>query len=214
LQSIIIFVRHGESEGNKSDSFNGSLNLPLTERGKKQAEQTAEFLERYPIDAIYSSDLDRAYETATFTAKRKNIPIVKCRKLREIYGGDFEGIPYSEIEAKFPKEYHAWRHDMGNCRCPNGESIKELFERVKFKVCEIAKKHRGQTVLITTHATPIRAMSTAWLKKDITDIGSIPWVKNASVTIVDYSDIDHPEIILYDEHTHLKDLLTELPSYI
>ena len=93
-------------------------------------------------------------------------------------------------------------------------SIKELFERVKNEVNEIARKHTGKTVLIATHATPIRAMSTLWFKKNIEDIRDIDWVKNASVTVVNYDDIENPEVLLYDEHKHLNDILTELPSTI
>lgn len=214
MSTILIFVRHGESEGNKSDSFNGHINVPLSILGKRQAAKTAEFLDQFKIDAVYSSDLTRAYETAKFTADRQNITIVTSKNLREINGGDFEGVKYSEIEARFPKEYNDWRNDMGNCRCPNGESVRELLQRVNNTVMQIVEKHKGQTVMIATHGTPMRAMSTVWFKKDITDIRDYDWVRNASVTIVNYDDVKNPKVIMYDECRHLKGLLTELPSYI
>ncbi len=214
MSTTLIFVRHGESEGNQSDSFNGHINVRLTERGRLQAAKTAEFLDQYEINAIYSSDLARAYETAQFTANRKNLTVVTSKNLREINGGDFEGVKYSEIEKRFPKEYYDWTNNMGNCRCPNGESVRELAARVNKEVLAIAKKHQGQTVMITTHGTPIRAMSTIWFQKDITDIRDYHWVKNASVTVVDYDDIETPKVLVYDEHDHLNGLLTELPSYI
>lgn len=59
MSTTLIFVRHGESEGNRSDSFNSHVNVPLTNLGKRQAQKTAEFLDRYKIDAVYSSDLAR-----------------------------------------------------------------------------------------------------------------------------------------------------------
>ncbi len=214
MATTLIFLRHGQSEGNKLKTFNGSLDFPLTEIGNLQAEKSAEFLDKYKIDYIYSSDLKRAYQTAEQTAKRQNLPIIKSKNLREIHGGDFEGIKFDEISLKFPKEFDLWVNDMGNCVCPKGESIKELFERVKNEVNEIARKHTGKTVLIATHATPIRAMSTLWLKKNIEDIRDVDWVKNASVTVVNYDDIENPEVLLYDEHKHLNDILTELPSTI
>ena len=214
MSTMLIFVRHGESEGNKLDSFNGNRNLPLTSLGRRQAECTAEFLDPYKIDAIYSSDLDRAFETARFTAIRKNLTIIASKNLREIFGGDFEGVKYSEITERFPNEYHAWKYDMGNCRCPNGESVKELLARVNREVLSIAERHKGQTVMIATHATPIRAMSTIWFKKEITEIRNFEWVKNASVTMVNYDNTDNPKVMMYDERKHLNGLLTGLPSYI
>lgn len=212
MKTTLIFVRHGQSEGNKVNRFNGHINLKLTELGKKQAECTAEYLDRFQIDAIYSSDLSRAYETGLATANRRNMEITSSKELREIFGGDFEGKVFDTLEDLYPEEFHTWMTDMGNCRCPNGESIRELFDRVNKEVLRIANAHQGQTVLITTHATPIRAMSTLWMKKNITEIKSVDWVKNASVTVVDYSDVNEPKIILYDEHAHLEDLATGLPK--
>ena len=214
MSTILIFVRHGESVGNKIDSFNGSIDHPLSSRGRAQAECTAKFLDRYKIDKIYSSDLSRAYETASFTAKRRDMEIIPSKSLREIDGGNFEGVEYRLLEEKYPVEYGAWKNDMGNCRCPGGESVRELLARVSAEVLKIAKDNIGKTVLIATHATPIRVMSTVWAKRDITKVREFPWVKNASVTVVNYDDPENPEVILYDEATHLAELATELPSYI
>lgn len=214
MPTTLIFMRHGESSGNKSSSFNGNLDLDLTQLGENQAECTAQYLDKYKIDIIYSSDLKRAFKTALHTAKRQNIEIIKSKNLREIFGGDFEGLKYDKIEQMFPKEYNLWRNDMGNCVCPNGESIRDLEKRVNREVKNIAMRNKDKTVLISTHATPIRVMSTVWYKKDITNIRDFDWVKNASVTVVNYDDIENPKVIEYDVHNHLTDLLTHLPSTI
>ncbi len=198
--------------GNKEDSFNGSLDHPLSPLGKKQAECTAEYLDRYHIDKIYASDLSRAYETATIIANRKNMEVVPNKNLREIYGGKFEGLPYKLLKERYPVEYSAWKNDMGNCRCPDGESVRELLARVSTEVLSIVKSNIGKTILIATHATPIRVMSTVWAKKDITTIREFEWVKNASVTVVDYENLEEPKVILYDEAKHLKELMTQLPA--
>jgi len=134
LSTILIFVRHGESEGNKSNRFNGSLNLPLTDKGKEQARKTAEYLKKYKIDRIYSSDLSRALETGKIIAKSQNIDVIESKELREIYGGDFEGEIYDDLRIKFPVEFKTWLNDLGNCTCPNGESIRDLLERFNRKI--------------------------------------------------------------------------------
>lgn len=214
LATILIFVRHGESEGNMSGRFNGSLDFPLTERGKIQAVKTAEYLDKYKIDKVYASDLLRAKETAEIIAKRQNLKITERKALREINGGDFEGVVYEELYERFPVEFKIWRNDLGNCKCPNGESIRELLNRFNTEVLEIAKNNNDKTVLIGTHAMPIRAMKTVWDQKDITEIKDIAFVKNAAVTVVDYTDIENPKVLEYDVADHLGELITEIPKHV
>jgi len=214
MPTTLIFVRHGESEGNKNGRYNGQLNLPLSDIGKSQAEKTAEFLDKFKIDVIYSSDLSRAYDTALATSKRQNIPIISSKEIREIFGGKFEGLEYAKIKDIYPEEYNSWINDMANCQCPDGESVKDVYLRVSNKISDIVLNNKEKTVLIVTHGLPLRIMSTVWYKKSLSEIRDFEWMKNASVTVVNYDDINKPEVILYDEHSHLNDLITELPSNI
>jgi len=214
MQTILIFVRHGESEGNKSSRFNGSLNLPLTERGQLQASKTALYLKKFKIDKVYASDLSRAAQTGKTIAEMQNCDIVFCKELREIFGGDFEGQLYDDLRTKFPKEFGIWLNDLGNCVCPNGESIKDLLKRFNDKIISIVNENIGKTIVIATHAMPIRVMSTVWSKKDITKVRDFEFVRNASVTVVDYTDINNPEVLVYDEAEHLGELVTELPHNV
>lgn len=212
MATILIFIRHGESEGNKNSRFNGNLDLLLTDRGREQAQKTAEYLDKYKIDKVYASDLKRALETAEIIAKRQNLDVIKDKNLREIFGGDFEGQIYEDLRTKFPAEFGMWLNDLGNCRCPNGESIRELLHRFNKRIKEIAQENSDNTILIGTHAMPIRVMSTVWSKKDITEIRDFDFVRNASVTVVDYSDIENPIVLEYDVAEHLGELATELPK--
>ena len=214
MATILIFIRHGESEGNKGNRFNGNLDLPLTERGRMQAHKTAEYLDKYKIDKVYASDLSRALETAEIIAKRQNVELVQRKELREIFGGDFEGQIYDDLRIKFPVEFGMWLNDLGNCRCPNGESIRELLHRFNNEVKRIAVENKDKTVLIGTHAMPIRVMSTIWNKKDITKVRDFDFVRNASVTVVDYTNIEEPVVLEYDVAEHLEELTTELPKNI
>ena len=212
MSTILIFLRHGESEGNKNSRFNGNLDLLLTDRGRVQAQKTAEYLDKFKIDKVYASDLKRALETAEIVAKRQSLEVIKDKNLREIFGGDFEGKIYSELNKLYPVEFGMWLNDLGNCRCPNGESIRELLERFNTRIKEIATENKDKTILIGTHAMPIRVMSTVWNKKDITQVREYEFVRNASVTVVDYSDINNPVVLEYDVAEHLGELATELPK--
>ena len=138
--------------------------------------------------------------------------MIADKALREIYGGDFEGKIYSELGKLYPIEFDKWLNDLGNCRCPNGESVRELLHRFNTRIKEIAVENRGKTILIGTHAMPIRVMSTVWSRKDITKVRDFEFVRNASVTVVDYSDIEEPVVLKYDVAEHLGDLATELPK--
>ncbi len=212
LATVLIFIRHGESEGNKVSRFNGSLDLPLTDKGREQAVKTAEYLKKYKIDKVYSSNLSRALETARIIADTQGVDVIENEKLREIYGGDFEGETYDDLRIKFPVEFGAWFDDLGNCKCPNGESVRELLHRFNEEVKHIAAENTDRTVLIGTHAMPIRVMSAVWNKKDITQVRDFDFVRNASVTVVDYSDIENPVVLEYDVAEHLGELTTELPK--
>lgn len=214
MATILIFIRHGESEGNKVSRFNGSLDLPLTDKGREQAVKTAEYLKKFKIDKVYSSNLSRALETAHIIADTQGAEVIENKNLREIFGGDFEGKPYDDLRTKFPVEFGIWLNDLGNCRCPNGESIRELLHRFNEEIKRIAAENRDKTILIGTHAMPIRVMSTVWSKKDITQIRDFDFVRNASVTVVDYSDIDNPIILEYDVAEHLGELSTGLPKNV
>ena len=209
-KTTLIFVRHGYSEGNEKKIFTGWYNVGLNEQGKKQAKLTAEYLKDYDIDRLYCSDLKRAVETAQEIGEIKDLKIETDSNLREINGGDWESRPFEDLPKLYPKEYKVWLDDIGKVRCTNGESVKELQNRVVYAVERIAKENRGKTVCIVTHATPIRVLTTYWLGKKIEYASEIPYVPNSSITIVEY-DGDKASIKVNGFARHMGDLKTNLP---
>ena len=213
--TTVIIVRHGQSEGNLLAEFHGQYNSDLTEMGHAQAECTAEFLDSYKIDKIYSSDIKRAYSTALHTAKRKNLEVTMCEGLREIYAGEWEQMKFADISVKYPELYDTWYNDISKCKLPGGESVSQLYNRVVSAFERIVNDNDGKMVLITTHATPIRALLCYFAGKGVSGMQEIKWVPNASVTVVKCNK-DSREVVLKGEHSHLsaKGLLTELPKNI
>ncbi len=210
----LIFVRHGQSVANLKQVFAGQTNPNLTEQGHRQAEALSDWIaENYKIDAIYSSDLIRAYNTARPIADKLKLSITKTEKLREIYSGKWQGVSYSEIKENYPQEYGVWLSDIGNVVCPGGESFVELAERVKAEVLSIAEKHSGQTVIITTHATPIRALMAEFEKGSITLAKDVPWTSNTSVSIAECEN-GILQFTLVDYTDYLSDLKSKFPSGI
>ena len=205
----LIFVRHGQSEANKQGYFTGHINIPLTEIGKKQAENTAEFLKDYKIEAIYSSDLIRAVQTAEPTAKQHNLKINTSKELRELNAGEWEGKKFEYLIQNYPESYgNVWRNDCGRSKADGGESVLALASRVYAKVNEIAKNHKGQTVAIFTHATPLRVLSALWHGYSVEDTNKVNFPRNASVSIIEYNDNGTFTIELFDYDKHQGELAT------
>lgn len=208
-----IVIRHGESEGNLSGYFTGSLEAPLTAAGRKQAKLLADYLSKEKIDCVYSSDLVRAVETAEPIAASCGLAVRKSAALREIYGGRWEGMKFDEIQSKYPEAYGVWLNDKGRAVCTDGESVVALAERVQSEFRRIAAENDGKTVVIVSHGTPIRALFCLWNGADIADMQAVDWVSNASVTRVKYSG-GRAEIISADFTGHLNELITSLPKNV
>ncbi len=206
-RTTLIFVRHGYSEANEQNIFAGITDVPLTQLGKEQAVLTAKFLSKYTIDVLYSSDLKRAMQTAEPISKQTGLTIISNKKLREMDLGEWEELPFEAVIQNYPKEYELWMRDVDNAVVPGGESVPMLRERITKAVEEIAKKHRGESVCIVTHAEAIRVLFAAWTGARLADI---PYVPNSSVTIIERSGNDC-RVVLNGFAEHLGDLTTRLP---
>lgn len=213
MATKIIMVRHGFSIANETKRFAGHWDIDLTELGKKQAKMAGEYFKNHPVDVIYSSDLLRAYHTATPIGEALGLPIRKDEGLREIRAGEWERISFDDMAIRYPKEATVWVEDIGRSGCPGGETVKELSARVVATVRRIAEQHDGQTVCITTHATPIRAVTTEAAGIPVEEMKNIPWAANASLNIFEYENGRFKAIEL-DIVEHLGDLLTKLPANV
>lgn len=181
----LLFIRHGESLANGKGFFAGQLDIELSNRGLAQAELVADWIfSNYKVDKVYSSDLSRAYNTAVPVAKRFNLSVIKSKELREINSGDWQGKTFNELEKTFSDSYGVWLKDIGNAKTPNGETVEELYQRIWQKVEQIAKENEGKTVVIATHATPIRTICCKLKGFAASDMKNVKWVSNASVSEV------------------------------
>lgn len=205
MKTNIYLIRHGQSEGNLYDLFLGHTDLDLTDLGKKQAKRVTTYFKNIAIDAIFSSDLKRAYHTACPLAEMKGLPITKCEKMREIFAGEWEGKVFSEIREKYPMG-DIWWNDTGNARPTGGESVAELQIRILAEVSRLAKENEGKTICIFTHFTPIYALRTAWAGVPVSEMKNMPKPSNASVTHVVYENGVFSELVEYANNAYLGDL--------
>ena len=187
----IIIVRHGQSIGNATKTILGHTDLDLSDLGYKQAEVTAEALKNEKIDQIYSSDLKRAYNTAVFHAKMRNLDVITNKNLREVYLGAWEGKTISSIIENWGREAveKDWLGNFGCFTFPDGEAIMSAGVRFHKEVLEIAKENKGKTILIATHAAVIRAF---WaIISNISPemiVDNLPFATNASYSICLYQN--------------------------
>jgi broad specificity phosphatase PhoE len=158
--TTVYLARHGESDWNAANRFQGHSDRPLTERGRLQAEALAgELAEMATLSAIYSSPLRRALETAAAVGARIGLEPVAVEGLREVDVGSWTGLSRSEIELRFPGELRRWLD--GGEGWEDGETYQEMSSRVLSALFEIADAHPGDEVLVVSHGGPIRAIQAA-----------------------------------------------------
>jgi len=211
--TTMILIRHGESEANRKGFFAGQVNADLQDKGLMQAELTAKYVtENYKVDKIYSSDLIRAKKTAMCLSKLLDMEITEDKNLREIYAGEWEGKTFDELSDKYSKDYEVWKNHIGRAVCTGGESVKEFGERIMKALTGIAEANEGKTVVVATHATPIRVMQSLIATGNLDEMENIPWVSNASLSIFEYSDEWKVKEVSID--AHLAKLKTKLPDNV
>lgn len=212
--TTLLLIRHGQSQANLTRCFAGHLDAPLTQLGRQQAACTAEFIVRsYPVDAVYASDLLRAYDTGMAVARLVNLPVLPDADLREIEAGRWEGVPFAELEQAYREDYGVWLRDIGNSRPTGGESVAELAKRFDGALRRIAGENPGKTVVVATHATPIRTVQWKLSGEPLSYMAQIPWVSNASVTELFYKDGAF-RLGRVAQDAHLAELKTSLPANV
>lgn len=213
-KTTILLVRHGESEGNTAAVFTGHRGYPLTPMGHAQAEVTARYIrQNYCVDAVYSSDLPRAFQTAEHIALQYGLPIVTDASLRELYGGQWENKCFTDLPLQYPEDFAVWKNDTIHSRCTGGESVLELLDRVYNGVVAIAQKHPGQCIVIASHATPIRSLLWKLSGKEPAAFQSMNFGCNCAVSALEF-DNGEMHTVQANYTDHLQGLKTRLPSNI
>jgi broad specificity phosphatase PhoE len=153
--TTLLLVRHGETDWNRDERFQGQADPPLNQTGRDQSVDLSVLLAAEALTAVYSSPLQRALETAEIIAAAHGLEPVAVDALREMYDGSWEGLTRTEVRERFPDQYARW---LERRRGPDdGESYEALGARVVPALLEIAAAHPGERILAVTHAGSIRA---------------------------------------------------------
>lgn len=160
----LILARHGETDYNQQWRYQGRTDLGLNQAGRRQAERLRHRLSLQPFDVIYTSRLKRAADTAAIIARRRGVKVIASENLDEIDFGQFEGLTYDEIVARYPN----WEPSDDGFSDYGGESLEQLARRVAVFEKELRRDNPGESnILVVAHAGPLRVLLCRLLGMDI-----------------------------------------------
>ena len=204
----LIVIRHAESEWNPIGRYQGLLDPDLTERGVQQAKRLAEALKGENISVLFASPLKRTFKTAQIIGETLGLEPVEEERIIEINHGVWSGMLVEEVKQKFPKDFEMWLKEPHKVKFPDGESLQDVFNRVKDFLNDILQKYNEKTVAIVSHTVPIRCLYCAVLDIDLSKFWSFG-CDNASYSVV-YLDNEGRNVIQKLNITcHLGDLYVE-----
>lgn len=200
--TTLILLRHGETEWNLTGRWQGqAADTPLTDLGREQARIVARRLRAYPIRAIYSSDLLRAFETAQIIGQALGVEPVPEPSLRESDIGAWTGLTWEQIATRFPDEVAAMVAGQ-EVRRGGGESYGELQARLAAAAGQIAARHPGQTVLLVSHGAALRSLVAHALDASLAQMHRIAIGGNTALSVVQMRH-GHLRLVTYNDTAHL-----------
>jgi len=208
----IVLIRHGETAWNAERRLQGHIDIALNAEGLRQADALAAALLGERFDAIISSDLQRAFQTAEAVARLHGMAVRHTPTLRERCYGGFEGLLYSEIEQRFPLQFAAWQARDIDARMPCGmrvaETFRQFFKRSVAAIVACAEAHPGKNIALVAHGGVLECAYRAALALPLETPRNFK-VMNASVNrftvhdgqlaLVSWGDVAHLQPRVLDE---------------
>ena len=200
----ILLIRHGETAWNAEKRMQGHLDISLNDAGLRQAKALGMALRDEPLDAIISSDLQRAHQTAQALAAPRGMPVALDAGLRERCFGIFEGLLYAELAQAHPNAHAAWKAREMDARYPSGvnhaETLREFSARVLATIDRLAGTGGHRKIALVTHGGVLECVHRAATGTSLTQLRDFE-VLNASINrmrwhagrfeILDWADVRH-----------------------
>lgn len=204
----VIFIRPGETQWNRLGRWQGQVAVSLNDHGKMQAKRLARFIRAIGVQALYTSDLRRASETAAVLADTLGFDVVADERLRERHIGLWQGLTLPEVQEWYPEAYQSLRSNPDSYQIEGGESRDLVAKRMKAAFDEItAKPH--DIIGVVSHTTAIRALLDA-LIPGVDALGMD--FSNMSVTSIAKEDGSEWRIVQRNDVTHLEGMPTEISA--
>ncbi len=145
----LLLVRHGQTAWNAGEIFRGRSDVDLDDTGRKQAQLLGEYLSRVEVEAVYSSPLKRALDTAHAVASPHNLSVQISEGLTDMRFGTWEGEQLEIVKERYPASYCVWTERPAEAKIPGAETLGEVKLRSVAAASDIASKHSGRAVLVT-----------------------------------------------------------------
>lgn len=210
MSSRWVLVRHGETEWNNEGRAQGQADTPLNMRGQAQAELVGTRLAVVDFAAAYSSDSQRAVNTAAPIMRNRKITLNKMETLREKHFGDWEGMTFAEIEVAHPEMFRRLFDEDIYFSPENGESDMALYQRIQAVADQLLQAHAGDdnsSVLVVAHGGSLRALIACLLKMPAQYMWRLK-LANCGITVVSVYDDGGVTLDLLNDTSHLGDCFT------
>jgi len=198
----LYLIRHGLTEWNIHNRFQGSSDIPLCSEGIRQAQKLAERLKNIKFSSIYASDLSRAYETAKIIAQFHNIQVKKIPELREISFGEWEGLTKDEILQLKTYDFLAWKSSPHKVEFPGDGSLKKVQQRIEAGLKEIIENNMGEDIVLVSHGGSLKIAIITLLGLDLSFYNKF-WLGNTSLSIIEIRK-DRNILSLLNDTSHLE----------
>jgi broad specificity phosphatase PhoE len=200
----LLLVRHGQTAYNEARRFTGWADPPLTTHGKAQARALGRRLRMEEIDAVYSSDLRRAADTAAVAIRHSGVlcgDIATDPSLREANFGEWQGLTFAEAKQRDPAAAEALIRRSVHFCAPGGETIPQVHERLSVFQRRIHEEHDGATILVVASGGPVQILIAGLFGMPIESHWRLA-VDNCSLSIVNFVQ-GEPFLALLNDHSHL-----------
>jgi broad specificity phosphatase PhoE len=154
----LLLIRHGHTEWNELGKAQGRTDIPLSKTGHEQAQALADALRNEKPEAVYTSPLRRAVDTARYIGIASSADVIVEDALTEIQFGEWEGLSFEQIGKTYRGVYAVWRDTPFDCSVPKAESLKEVLDRCVDLLDIWQKRHKDGTIAVISHTLPIKMM--------------------------------------------------------
>lgn len=181
----VYLIRHGQTEWNATGRWQGTLPVPLNAIGHQQAAELAAHYKDTPINAVYSSDLPRAFETARALADARGLAVIADVRLREVDLGALQGLTRYDIMAQYPQDWNEMHIDFFDWTPPGGgETRRQVQSRMFAAFNDITAQHPDQEIALVSHGLAIRVLLMRLFESEMDAMRALD-IHNTSVTVVE-----------------------------
>ena len=201
MKTTIILIRHGLTDWNIERRWQGHLDVSLNTQGIAQAKALSQRLVTWPIQALYSSDLQRAAQTATILGEPLGLQPVLKRSWRERDVGEYQGLTHENIKIQYPEQFQDM--SQGNISPPGGEDNQDLYARAAAAIEELVANHPGKMIAVVTHGAMLHTTILYVLGLPIEEYGRLSLSGNTGISIVEANN-GRLRLTRLNDTTHLE----------